>query len=46
MPVLHAVVILVIAIGELPYVSDVAVMTVGVIGEMNNDILINWIGSC
>jgi hypothetical protein len=45
MPVLHAVAILVIAIGELPYVSDAAVMTAGVTGEINNDILTNWIGS-
>jgi hypothetical protein len=45
MPVLHAVAILVIAIGELPYANDAAAKTAGVTGEMNNDILTNWIGS-
>ena len=33
------------AIGESLYANDAAVMTAGVIGEMNNDILTNWIGS-
>ena len=41
----HAVATLAIAIGESLYANDAIAKIAGVIGEMNNDILTNWIGS-
>ena len=35
-----------IAIGGSTYANDAIAKIAGVIGEMNNEILINWIGSC
>ena len=37
--------ILVTAIGGSLYANDAIAKIAGVIGEMNNDILTNWIGS-